>query len=40
MNADTILKADIHQEASFLEKYTKGIIDLTVEYTPKKTINL
>jgi small conductance mechanosensitive channel len=35
MNADTILKADIHQEASFLEKYTKGIIDLTVEYTPK-----
>lgn len=32
---DTILKTDIHQEASFLEKYTKSIIDLTVEYTPK-----
>ena len=35
MNADNILKTDIHQEASFIEKYTKSIIDLTVEYTPK-----
>ena len=35
MNADTILKKDINQEASFLEKYTKNIIDLTVVYTPK-----
>ncbi len=32
---ETILKTDIHQEASFLEKYTKSAIDLTVEYTPK-----
>jgi small conductance mechanosensitive channel len=32
---DTILKTDIHQEASFLEKYAKSIVDLTVEYTPK-----
>lgn len=35
MNTDAILKTDIHQEASFLEKYSKNIIDLTVEYTPK-----
>jgi small conductance mechanosensitive channel len=35
MNTDAILKTDVHQEASFLEKYTKNIIDLTVEYTPK-----
>ena len=32
---DTILKTDIHQEASFLEKYAKSIVDLRVEYTPK-----
>ena len=35
MSTDDILKTDVHQEASFLEKYTKNIIDLTVEYTPK-----
>ena len=35
MNADTILKTDVHQEISFLDKYTKTIIDLLVEYTPK-----
>jgi small conductance mechanosensitive channel len=35
MNADTILKTDVHQELSFLDKYTKTIIDLLVEYTPK-----
>ena len=35
MNADTILKTDVHQELSFFDKYTKMLIDLTVEYTPK-----
>ena len=35
MNADTILKTDVHQEISFIDKYTKTVIDLLVEYTPK-----
>jgi small conductance mechanosensitive channel len=35
MTTNDVLKTDVHQEASFLEKYTKNIIDLTVEYTPK-----
>jgi small conductance mechanosensitive channel len=35
MITETILKTDENQEASFLEEYTKSIIDLTVEYTPK-----
>ena len=35
MTANDVLKTDVHQEASFLEKYTKNIVDLTVEYTPK-----
>ena len=35
MTTDAILTKDVNQEASFLEKYTKAIIDLTVEYTPK-----
>src|ERR1700758_2021718 len=35
ISADTILKTDVHQEISFLDKYTKTAIDLLVEYTPK-----
>jgi small conductance mechanosensitive channel len=35
MNADAILKTDVHQEVSFLDKNIKMLIDLTVEYTPK-----
>ncbi|HTA63295.1 MAG TPA: mechanosensitive ion channel domain-containing protein [Bacteroidia bacterium] len=35
MNADTILKTDVHQELSFFDKNVKMLIDLTVEYTPK-----
>jgi small conductance mechanosensitive channel len=35
MITDAALTKDVNQEASFLEKYTKSIVDLTVEYTPK-----
>ena len=35
MNENTILKKDVMQETSFLEKYTKSAIDVVVEYTPK-----
>jgi small conductance mechanosensitive channel len=35
MNADTVLKTDVHQELSFFDKNVKMLIDLTVEYTPK-----
>lgn len=30
-----VLKTDISQEISFFDKYSKMLIDLTVEYTPK-----
>ena len=35
MKTDYVIKNDVNQELTFFEKYSKLLIDLTVEYTPK-----
>ncbi|MBS1646258.1 MAG: mechanosensitive ion channel [Bacteroidetes bacterium] len=35
MTEQNIVKADVQQEVSFFHTYSKQLIDLTVEYTPK-----
>lgn len=40
MATDTIIKTDVKEEVSFLERYSKSIYDFTVEYTPKIIIGI